>query len=117
MASKPVLRYGATGAAVVELQHRLNAARGPAATALVPDGIFGPKTLAAVKEFQLQGVPVLVADGIAGPLTWGKLLVATLDDIVSVASQIRAASALAPFPVAHLVEVAMAGLDDPGRRR
>jgi len=116
MPPKPVLRYGSTGAAVVELQHRLNATRRPIDAALVPDGIFGPKTLAAVKRFQLQGKPVLLADGIAGPITWGKLLVATLDDTVAVASQIRAASAHAPFPLAHLVAFAMTGMDVPGRR-
>jgi murein L,D-transpeptidase YcbB/YkuD len=116
MTSKPVLRFGSTGAAVVELQHRLNATRGPSDVALVPDGVFGPKTLTAVKRFQLQGQPVLIADGIAGPLTWGKLLLATLDDTVAVASQIRAASAHAPFPLAHLIGFAMTGLDVPSRR-
>jgi peptidoglycan hydrolase-like protein with peptidoglycan-binding domain len=111
MTSKLVLRFGSTGAAVVELQHRLNATRGPSDVPLVADGIFGQKTLAAVKRFQLQGHPVLIADGIAGPLTRGKLLLATLDDTVAVASQIRAASTYAPFPLVHLIGSAMAGLD------
>jgi len=112
MTTKPLLSYGATNSTVIELQHRLNAALSSGSTALVPDGIFGPKTLAAVKEFQLQGVPVLVADGIVGPLTWGKLLVATLGDIGAVASQIRAAAACAPSPVRFLVGFAMTGLDN-----
>ena len=37
----------------------------------VVDGIFGSKTYAAVMAFQKANG--LSADGIAGPLTWGKL--------------------------------------------
>ena len=36
------------------------------------DGIFGKKTLAAVKAFQRDNK--LKADGITGPLTWNALL-------------------------------------------
>ncbi|MTE19444.1 hypothetical protein F0L17_09950 [Streptomyces sp. TRM43335] len=35
------------------------------------DGLFGPQTLAAVKEFQRRNG--LVVDGIVGPRTWGEL--------------------------------------------
>lgn len=60
----PILRNGSRGDPVRELQNLLGG--------LTVDGIFGPRTEAAVREFQrLAG---LVADGIVGPITWGKLL-------------------------------------------
>lgn len=108
MTSKPLLRYGSTGPAVVELQTRLNAAAGGTGAQLNPDGIFGPKTLARVKAFQVQGTPVLVADGIVGPLTWSKLLNSAPDNINVVANQIRALAGSAPYPMAHLIALAMA---------
>lgn len=64
----PVLKLGAKGASVVELQKKLAAAGFSAGAA---DGDFGQKTLAAVKAF--QKAKGLVADGIVGPATWGKL--------------------------------------------
>ena len=48
---------------------------------LTVDGIYGPKTQAAVRAFQrgvafdVRGFPV---DGIAGPLTWQALVTETL---------------------------------------
>jgi len=66
--SGPTLRRGARGPAVNALQRRLQK------LGFKPggvDGIFGPKTLAAVKRF--QRAKGLVADGIVGPKTWGKL--------------------------------------------
>ena len=72
--AKPVGK-GATGQSVRDLQRRLNAegAKPP----LTVDGIFGDKTLAAVRTFQgshkdAQGKPLKV-DGLVGPLTTGAL--------------------------------------------
>lgn len=92
MASKPSLRYGSTGPSVVELQSLLNSAPDGLGPPLGLDGVFGPKTFARVKEFQAQGTPKLTADGIVGPLTWGKLLAEGRreDDLAAVASGIRA---------------------------
>lgn len=57
-----VIRRGDTGFDVKALQKRLN---------IPDDGIFGPNTDAAVRQFQrLSG---LVVDGIVGPATWGAL--------------------------------------------
>lgn len=58
---------GDRGFEVLELQWRLN----KLGYKIVADGIFGPKTEGAVKEF--QGAQKLVTDGIVGPKTWGKL--------------------------------------------
>ena len=64
----PVLRQGSTGPAVVQLQTLLLAAGfSPGAI----DGIFGPKTEAAVLAFQRSRN--LVQDGIVGPQTWAAL--------------------------------------------
>jgi hypothetical protein len=61
-ASPVVLRVGARGAAVVELQRALD----------VPDdGAFGPVTLAAVRRFQAGAG--LAVDGIVGAVTWAAL--------------------------------------------
>lgn len=61
--AKPVLRVGSTGIAVRYVQFR---------TGTNVDGDFGSKTNAAVKSFQSSNG--LSADGIVGPLTWGKLI-------------------------------------------
>jgi hypothetical protein len=66
--ARPTLRRGSRGPAVRELQQRLNA-RG---ARLVVDGIFGPRTQAAVRTFQrTNGLQV---DGVVGPRTWARLL-------------------------------------------
>ena len=69
--SRPMLRKGSRGEAVRELQSRLME-RGYDLGVCGADGIFGKKTLAAVKAFQRDcGIQM---DGIAGPVTWGMLL-------------------------------------------
>ena len=68
-AAQTVLRFGASGPMVAELQRRLNQAG--ADPVLEVDGVFGGQTRGAVMVFQQrQG---LVADGIVGPQTWGAL--------------------------------------------
>lgn len=63
----PVLREGSTGADVVKLQTILNGQ----GQSLKTDGIFGPKTRAAVEAYQRSRG--LVPDSIVGPHTWGSL--------------------------------------------
>lgn len=62
-APQPVLRQGATGDAVKLLQSALG---------LREDGIFGPKTAAAVLSF--QKAHQMLADGIVGPVTWAAVI-------------------------------------------
>lgn len=64
----PVLRQGDTGQAVIKLQTVLKAKGydpGPL------DGVFGPRTEAAVIAFQTQ--KNLQVDGVVGPQTWAAL--------------------------------------------
>lgn len=56
------VRYGARGAVVKQIQRIVGT---------TADGIFGPKTYAAVKRW--QGRHALVVDGIVGPRTAGKM--------------------------------------------
>ena len=65
----PVLRQGARGEPVRSLQYLLNAH----GAALVVDGIFGPRTQAAVVAFQRSHS--LVANGVVGQSTWLKVIV------------------------------------------
>jgi uncharacterized protein (TIGR02594 family) len=65
---RPTLREGISGAAVRDLQEELRRL-GHFAGRI--DGIFGPRTLAAVLAFQAQeGV---ATDGIVGPVTWRRM--------------------------------------------
>ena len=65
---QPTIGPGATGDVVRRAQR---AVRRTPDLDLTVDGIFGPKTEAAVRAFQ-EGAG-LVADGIVGPLTWDAL--------------------------------------------
>jgi hypothetical protein len=64
---RPTLTLGARGQNVIALQRDLNRH----GIRVAADGIFGPHTAAAVRGF--QAMHGLVADGIAGPLTWRAL--------------------------------------------
>jgi peptidoglycan hydrolase-like protein with peptidoglycan-binding domain len=69
LTAHPLLRRGATGDSVRELQSKLN---GFGATPpLVVDGIFGPLTEGALKGFQRDHT--LGDDGVAGEQTWKAL--------------------------------------------
>lgn len=62
-ALRPTLRRGMSGPLVVEVQRKVGVD--------TPNGTFGPKTEALVREFQrARG---MVADGIVGPKTWAAL--------------------------------------------
>src|SRR5262249_6134845 len=65
---QPTIAPGATGEGVRPLQRPL---RRTPNLGLVVDGVFGPKTEAAVKDFQ-QGAG-LTPDGTVGPQTWAAL--------------------------------------------
>ena len=60
---RPTLRRGDSGSFVTELQQRLGMPDGPA--------VFGPKTEAAVRAFQRERS--MVPDGIVGPKTWAAI--------------------------------------------
>lgn len=62
------VRRGSRGESVRQLQQQLSAAGFNAGAA---DGIFGPNTEKAVRDF--QRAKGLTVDGIAGPKTWGAL--------------------------------------------
>lgn len=71
--SRPLLRRGARDPAVAHAQTRLNLwlLGTPGRPPLVVDGVFGPRTFAAVQAFQqAHGLP---ADGVIGPRTWAAL--------------------------------------------
>ncbi len=64
----PLLRQGSRGDAVRTLQTEINEVF---PRRLAVDGIFGPLTLGAVRDFQRQRR--LAVDGVVGPLTWRAL--------------------------------------------
>jgi hypothetical protein len=59
---RPTLRRGARGDLVKQIQSKLR---------IDPDGMFGPATEAALRQFQRDHA--LVPDGIVGPRTWAIL--------------------------------------------
>ncbi|MGL5058553.1 MAG: peptidoglycan-binding domain-containing protein [Microcoleus sp.] len=65
-----ILKHGSRGEDVKRLQKVL-LARGFCPRSFVPDGIFGPTTQKAVKQFQRQAN--LRADGVVGPETWDRI--------------------------------------------
>jgi peptidoglycan hydrolase-like protein with peptidoglycan-binding domain len=69
-----VLARGSTGDAVRALQEefRFRDLSGDPGPGLAVDGVFGPRTAAAVRGFQ-QALGITV-DGIVGPLTWRALV-------------------------------------------
>jgi peptidoglycan hydrolase-like protein with peptidoglycan-binding domain len=69
--ARPTLRFGARGEYVKYMQCRLNFHQVNLSQPLVADGVWGPKTQAAVRSFQ-QGKG-LVVDAIVGPKTWTQL--------------------------------------------
>jgi peptidoglycan hydrolase-like protein with peptidoglycan-binding domain len=66
-----ILRYGSRGESVRRLQERLNLS-GSAGAELKVDGIMGPLTTAAVRQFQ-KSHPPLDVDGTVGPEVWAEL--------------------------------------------
>ena len=69
--ARPMLRLGAQGPYVRYLQCRLNYQHANLPVPLVEDGIWGPRTQAAVRSFQQSRR--LAADAVVGPLTWTQL--------------------------------------------
>jgi peptidoglycan hydrolase-like protein with peptidoglycan-binding domain len=65
----PVVKSGSNGHPIKTLQYLLRAHGHTVGV----DGVFGPKTEAAVKEFQTSHG--LAADGIVSPMTWAALVV------------------------------------------
>lgn len=74
--SNATLKEGSSGSSVVTLQNKLNSLGYNCGNA---DGIFGPNTTNAVRNF--QSVNNLSVDGMVGPLTWNALYGSSVSDI------------------------------------
>jgi murein L,D-transpeptidase YcbB/YkuD len=75
------VRQGSVGPAVRAVQDQINFRNNKDGRTLIVDGIFGPKTAAAVKAFQRAmsiEVPRFAVDGIVGPQTWQALVTEAL---------------------------------------
>jgi peptidoglycan hydrolase-like protein with peptidoglycan-binding domain len=75
------VRQGSVGPAVRAVQDQINFRNNKNGHTLNVDGIFGPKTTAAVRAFQ-QGmsaeIPGFTVDGVVGPRTWQALVTEAL---------------------------------------
>jgi len=72
---------GSTGPAVRAVQDQINFRNNKNGHTLNVDGIYGPKTEAAVRAFQAamrHEIPKFPVDGIVGPLTWQALVTEAL---------------------------------------
>jgi murein L,D-transpeptidase YcbB/YkuD len=75
------VRTGSTGAAVRAVQDQINFRNNRNGHTLNVDGIFGPKTQAAVRAFQqamAHQIRGFAVDGIVGPQTWQALVTEAL---------------------------------------
>jgi peptidoglycan hydrolase-like protein with peptidoglycan-binding domain len=75
------VRQGSVGPAVRAVQDQINFRNNKDGRTLAVDGIFGPKTAAAVRAFQRAmsiEVPGFAVDGIVGPQTWQALVTKAL---------------------------------------
>jgi murein L,D-transpeptidase YcbB/YkuD len=75
------VRQGSVGPAVRAVQDQINFRNNKDGRTLIVDGIFGPKTAAAVKAFQRAmsiEISGFAVDGIVGPQTWQALVTGAL---------------------------------------
>lgn len=75
------VRLGSVGPAVRAVQDQVNFRNNNNGRTLAVDGIFGPRTAAAVRAFQRAmsvEVPGFAADGVVGPQTWQALVTEAL---------------------------------------
>ena len=73
-------QLGSSGPAVRAIQEQLRARGSGISNDLTVDGIFGPRTMTAVRTFQVwmaSRIPGFPVDGIVGPLTWRALVTQT----------------------------------------
>jgi peptidoglycan hydrolase-like protein with peptidoglycan-binding domain len=76
-----MVRKGSTGAAVRAVQDQINFRNNRNGRTLNVDGVYGPKTQAAVRAFQqamAREVRGFAVDGIVGPQTWQALVTEAL---------------------------------------
>ena len=101
--NKPILRRGASGDSVKELQELLN----QNGFSLTVDGKFGAATETAVKNYQKEHG--LVEDGVVGAATWDVLCGETSADNVSVSRNTLAEWRRDIFAVAEKIDKVLGG--------